>query len=492
MPNRPTTISPHYQTFGARYDAGKARRRFVSRESLGEFSALERDPLAILTRSDERRLPSLLPIRYERMAGSRFAFLRGAAAIMANDLAGAAVPALTTQSCGDCHLMNFGALVSPEGHVLFDINDFDESLPSVDFTVDLKRLCASFAVAALDAGRSEKRARRVAQLAAEAYRKHMRRLSRLSPIEAWQDRTDLVREADAFGADLADKLRALVAKSRPDREDANFPHMTRSPQDGWRIEDEPPLIYHIDNSPDPAAHVDVARIFENCRETLRPEVASLLRRYRLDDTVFKVVGVGSVGTFCAIGLYTTADDEPLFLQLKEASASVLERVGPGLGAEWSAEQGKRVVYGQRIMQAASDIFLGWTRDDASGRQFYVRHLKNRRLGSVAELIEENALADYARLCGRVLARAHARSADPAIICGYMGKSEAFDDALASFAMLYAAQNKQDYERFVAARNAPSSAQGAAPAAPSPRSRGEGEDEGPGASSAAPETLRLSP
>lgn len=451
MSNQTTSsVSPH-RTRAARYAAGKARRRFVSRESLGDFSDGGRGPTAILAESDRGRLTSLLPIRYERMAQSPFAFLRGAAAIMAADLATQAAPGLQTQACGDCHLMNFGALLSREGNVLFDINDFDETLPNVDFTVDLKRLCASFAVAAQDAGDSDKKARRVAQLAARGYRRHMARLSRLSPLEAWQDRIDVVREAEVLGDALAAKLRALVGKTRPDREADNFPHLARSPDGGLRIEDRPPLIYHVENSGDPAAHIDIAGALANCRETLTPEVNALLRRYELADSAFKVVGVGSVGTYCAIGLFSTADNEPLFLQLKEARRSALETLGPGADEQGGAQQGKRVVDGQRIMQAASDLFLGWTRDEASGRHFYVRHLKNRRLDSVAELIEENALANYAELCGRVLARAHARSADPAMISGYMGKSDVFDDALASFAMLYAEKNKRDHARFLAWR-----------------------------------------
>lgn len=432
-----------------RYAEGKARRRIVPRERLAELPTFERDAAAILSESDAGRLPSLLPIRWRRMATSPYAFLRGAAALMAADVAALPAPGLMTQSCGDCHLMNFGALLSSEGNVLFDINDFDETLPDVDFTVDLRRLCASFVVAAQDAGHSDKRARRIAERAAQGYRRHMAQLSRLSPLEAWRDRVDLVKEAATLGERLAAKLRALVTASRPDSEDDNFPHVARAANGAFRIEEHPPLIYHVENSGDPSAHFDIPRLFENCRGTLAPEVVALLRRYALTDSAFKVVGVGSVGTFCAIGLFATADGAPLFLQLKEARRSVLEALAPDSAAQWRAAQGRRVVSGQRVMQASTDLFLGWAQDDASGRHFYVRHLKNRRLGSVAELISEHALPDYAELCGRVLARAHARSTDTASICGYMGKSGVFDDALASFAMLYAARNRQDHADFVA-------------------------------------------
>jgi uncharacterized protein (DUF2252 family) len=201
---------------------------------------------------------------------------------------------------------------------------------------------------------------------------------------------------------------------------------------------------------DPSIHVDIPSVFEGVKNTLAPEVATLLARYKLTDSAFQVVGVGSVGTYCAIGLFMTQDGDPLFLQIKEALTSALERLP---GAPWPGQQGARVVAGQRIMQAATDLFLGWTTDPASGRRFYVRHLKNRRLGSISELLETKALPQYAILCGRTLARAHARSADAATLWGYMGKNEAFADAIASFAMLYAAQNKKDFEIFIAAGDA---------------------------------------
>jgi uncharacterized protein (DUF2252 family) len=448
MQDHVTPRTSRWRAFDERYAAGKARRRLTPRENLGDFDAPERDAIAILARSDSTRLRSLLPIRYERMAQSPFAFLRGAASIMAADLAPLSTPGIATQSCGDCHLMNFGALLSSEGHALFDINDFDETLANVDFTVDLRRLCASLAVAAIDAGHSDKRARRVAELAAKGYRLHMARLSRLSPLEAWRERVDLAREAEALGEDLAAKLRSLVAASRPEREDDNFPHVARGTDGALRIEERPPLIYHVENSGDPSAHIDIPRVLASCGATLAPEVVALLRHYELTDAAFKVVGVGSIGTFCAIGLFSTADGHPLFLQLKEARASELRRLAPEAATQWESAQGKRVVHGQRVMQASSDLFLGWTQDEASGRHFYVRHLKSRRLGSVAELIQEHALPAYAGLCGRVLARAHARSADPALICGYIGKSGAFDDAMASFAMLYAERNSRDFRAFL--------------------------------------------
>jgi uncharacterized protein (DUF2252 family) len=444
-----TTITTQrsHPSYDARCAIGKALRGSVSRESLADFVANRRDPMTILEETNRARLPSLLPIRHERMAQSSFAFLRGAAAIMAQDLATQPAPGIRTQACGDCHLMNFGAFESPEGNILFDINDFDETLPDVDFTVDLRRLATSFAVAALDGGETNKGARRIARLAANAYRERVIKLARLSPLEIWNSRIHLKREAEQlFDEDLADKLRRALAKTRGNsEEDDNFPHLSRFSDGRWRIANNPPHIFHVEDSEDPAAHIDIGEIFQALHDSLTPEVSALLHRYRLRDSAFKVVGVGSVGTFCAVGLFMTDDDEPLILQIKEAQSSALERLG---ALPWTRSQGERVVTGQRVMQAASDLFLGWTKGPASGRFFYVRRLKNRRLGTIAELLEGKALAQYAILCGRTLARAHARSADPAILAGYMGKSEIFDEVIASFAMLYAQQNAKDYARFM--------------------------------------------
>jgi uncharacterized protein (DUF2252 family) len=439
--------------FEERYRAGKKLRSEVPHQNLADFTAPDRDPVAILEETNRTRLPSLLPIRHQRMAQSPFFFLRGAAAIMAVDLAAQPAPGINTQSCGDCHLMNFGAFLSPEGNALFDINDFDETLPGVDFTVDLKRLAASFAVAAQAAGDTDKTAWRIAKNVATAYRERMSRLAGLSPLAAWHSRILLTREAKGlFAESLVQKLRIAADQKDVDRrEDANFPHIKCDSATGdWRIEDSPPLIYHIPEEEDASIHVDVAKVFAGVIETLTPETATLLARYKLTDSAFKVVGVGSVGTYCAIGLLMTHDGYPLFLQIKEALPSVLERLQ---GKPWQGQQGARVVAGQRIMQAATDMFLGWTTDPASGRQFYVRHLKNRRLGSISELLETKSLPQYAILCGRTLARAHARSADAAVLSGYMGKRDVFDDAIASFAMLYAVQNKKDFEKFAGGQGA---------------------------------------
>ena len=430
-----------------RYRQGK---RLRAKTPLAQHADLRgsptRDAVAILAAGDRMRVPDLIPERYKRMLIDPFHFLRGAAAVMTEDLAHQPLAGIPVQACGDCHVMNFGAFATPEQNILFDINDFDETLAGVDFTVDIKRLCASVAVAALTAKLPKKRARAMAVATAQSYRNRMRILSELSPLEVWHSRIDLVREIRRFeDRAVRRKLRAIVAKARGHlAEDDNFPHLVKGKTPC--IEDRPPLIYHFERKRDARQHVDAKRVFASYQKRLPPERLCLIRHYALKDVAFKVVGVSSVGTFCAVALFMSGDGAPLFLQIKQAGKSVLERLGP----KYDGHQGRRVVEGQRVMQAASDIFLGWAEDETPLRYFYVRQLKNRRLGSITDLVEEEALGSYARLCGRTLARAHARAADASVLAGYMGKSDAFDDALASFAMEYAARTQADYDRLVAA------------------------------------------
>ena len=433
-----------------RYKQGTRLRKKCPREEHAELRGpANRDAVAILAQTDRTRLPELVAVRYQRMLVSPFTFLRGAAAVMAEDLRHQPSAGIAVQACGDCHLMNFGAFATPEQNILFDINDFDETLPGVDFTVDLKRLAASVAVAALAAGLSNKRARASAATTVEAYRSRMHNLARHTPLEIWHSRIELAREIGRIDhRPLRRELRSIIAKAHDHlAQDDNFPHLVNDKGKQLRIADHPPLIYHFTAKGDARHHVDARRAFDAYASRLAPDRRCLLDRYALKDIAFKVVGVGSVGTFCAIGLYMCGDGTPLFLQIKEAGKSVLER----LAAKFNGHQGQRVVEGQRVMQAASDVFLGWTEDTASRRQFYVRQLKNRRLGSVGELVEEQALASYAGLCGRTLARAHARSADPAVLAGYMGKSDALDSALASFAMAYAVRTNDDHAQLVKAK-----------------------------------------
>ena len=429
----------------ARYAAGKTLRKIVPRESLADFTpAPNRNAAAIIAETERDRIQSLLPLRREFMAKSPHAFLRGAADVMAADLSAQPAPGIRAQVCGDCHLMNFGAFVSPEGHPLFDLNDFDETLPNVDVTVDVRRFATSVVVAALCAGKSERASRATARAALKAYRGAVTELAALSPLQAWNTRVPL---RDVL-AELRNRVLSAVAhaaqSARGDEDDHadDFPKISKGANGDLRIENRPPRLFHFDESI--ANQFDVNGLIAAAFANLPPHVAALLGRYRLCDIAFKAVGVGSLGTYCTVALFMSPDDEPLFIQVKEAKQSVLERFGLGV---WPGVQGERVVRGQRMMQAATDVFLGPTRDPASQREFYMRQLKTRRLGDLTELMQRHDLLDYAKLCGRTLARAHARSTDAAALAGYMGKSEAFDDALASFTMLYAQQNAKDYEAF---------------------------------------------
>jgi uncharacterized protein (DUF2252 family) len=434
-----------------RFKQGKELRRGVPREAHADLKGLgSRSAVSILAESDPDRVPDLVPERYKRMMENPFAFLRGAAAVMAADLVQQPMAGIRVQAGGDSHLMNFGAFATPEDNILFDVNDFDETISGVDFTVDLKRLATSVSVATLANGETKKRARALAAATVAAYRKHMLSLVNLSPLEIWHSRIDLEQELKLIGNKaLRRKLTTIIAKARGEglEKDDNFPHLVSGSE--LRIADKPPAIFHLDPKANAAHKLDAERVFTLYRDCLNTDRRHILDRHKIVDLVFKAVGVGSVGTFCCVALLMTGDSEPLFLQLKQAQRSVLERLGGGI--TYDGHQGRRVVEGQQMMQAASDIFLGYTQDDSSGRQFYVRTLKNHRLGEISEIGEVQALSDYARLCGRTLARAHARSGDPAVVAGYMGKSEVMDDAIASFAMAYAAQTGVDHAALVKAK-----------------------------------------
>jgi uncharacterized protein (DUF2252 family) len=436
--------APSPQEEAERYQQGIVLRRESPRESHSDLGP--RDPVRILAAGDRARVPHLVPVRYERMLTSPFSFFRGAAAVMVQDLKNEPSAGIAVQACGDCHLMNFGAFTTPERRILFDINDFDETLPGVDFTVDLKRLATSVVLAALAAKLSTKQARATAAATVAAYRLRMAALAKLSPLKIRQSRIDLVQAVSQFkDRKLRKRLKAVLKKvAKADGRDDNFPQMAEG---GARIADQPPLIYHL--GPKVAARDRFAadKVFASYKKSLPPDSLRVFEQYTLRDTAFKVVGIGSVGTFCVISLFTSKDGAPLFLQFKEAGTSVLECLGP----KFEGHPGRRVADGQRILQATGDIFLGWADDAVSGRHFYVRQLKNRQLGSLSEIIEKNALEEYARLCANVLACAHARSADPAVIAGYMGEDDAFDYALSSFAMVYAARTQEDYDWLMRSR-----------------------------------------
>jgi len=437
-------------TLAERRTLGRKLRQTVPRESHAGWSlATNRaDPVDILIQCGKSRVQKLLPVRYARMAESPFAFLRGAASGMVADLAQVPSTGIRVQACGDCHLLNFGVYASPEGRAIFDINDFDETLPA-PFEWDVKRLAASIVLAGRHAGLSERACAKAARAAVRAYREKLADLARLDPITAWNTRIDVL---DIIATQEDEKLRAREtlritqsAAALPAYQD--FPKLVGLARGAWRIKDNPPLIFHFDDLGHGEHGISTDEVFARYRETLPEERRVLYDRYRLVDCAFKVVGVGSVGTFCAVGLFMTPDEAPLFLQIKEAQASVL---APYAGASAYANQGQRVVVGQRVMQAASDVFLGWTDDGPDNRHFYIRQLKDKKLASIGEIMEREALRFYAELCGTTLARAHARSGDAALISGYLGSSEAFDAAIQEFAVDYADQSEHDHRRLTEA------------------------------------------
>jgi uncharacterized protein (DUF2252 family) len=427
-----------------RRKSGTALRDQVPRSSLAEWAppSHRADPVDILIEQGKNRIQELLPVRYARMQTDPFAFLRGAAAVMAADLASMSSPGIRMQSCGDAHLANFGSYATPEGAPVFDINDFDETLPA-PFEWDVKRLATSLAVAGRVAQLSGKECRALACTAARSYREYMAELAPLPPIMAWSQRIDLVKAiADIDSPKLQSKVERRLAKIL--QSGAEHFGLVERQQGSFRIREKLPLVHRLDKHQLPAR-----KAFASYAKTLQEDRRVLLERYALHDVAFKVVGVGSVGTFCAIGLLVSGSGAPLLLQIKEAQESVL---APFSGASEYANSGQRVVVGQRMLQAATDVFLGWTQRPIERRCFYVRRLKDSRLADIGVRLEA-AMPFYARLCGRTLARAHARAGDAAVVAGYMGGSTAFDAAIGEFALAYADQTERDWKTFLAAKKA---------------------------------------
>lgn len=402
------------------------------------------DPVRQIIAADRHRISHLLPIRYDRMRVSPLAFLRGTAANMAADLANTPVSGLWVQSCGDCHLNNFGCFASPEGTPVFDVNDFDETLPA-PFEWDVKRLATSLALAGRARGWTTKDARRLARAATMAYRVHMAGLLALDPLAAWRSRIDVEQAIAGLGDEKLREResRRLAAITEAGRR--GYPKLVEKSKGAWRIRERPPLVFPLSRQGDDTHEIAARTAFESYKATLPEERRLLLERYRLADVAFKVVGVGSVGTFCAIALLVTRDDATLLLQIKEARESVL---APYAGPSLYHNQGQRVVVGQRIMQTTPDLFLGWTMDPGDDQRCYVRAFRDGRLALIGEELSDAALTHHATLCGATLARAHARSGDAARISGYMGSGGVFDAAIADFAMAYAAQTESDWRLFV--------------------------------------------
>ena len=430
---------------------GSALRDLVSREAQGGWKPPKkrRDPIEVLTASNEGRMPELVPIRFGRMLQSPFTFYRGSAAIMAADLASTPNTGLRVQACGDAHLLNFGGFATPERQVVFDVNDLDETLPA-PWEWDLKRLAASIVIAAQYLRLHENEATRAAMATVRAYRERMADYSSMRALDVWYDTISLDRVmAEMSGSN--DKLRKLAArrieKARQQSAVENvFLKLAEHHGALPKIKDNPPLVFHLSEEQAPGMQTQYREALATYRASLPEHVRVLFDRFHLCDVAVKVVGVGSVGTQCLVALFMAADNDPLFLQIKEARASVLE---PYAGASLHANHGQRVVAGQRLMQGASDMFLGWTAG-VNGRHYYFRQLRDVKISAIVEGWDVDLLTIYGRLCARALARAHARSGDAALIAGYMGSSSIFDDAIGEFAVEYSDQNQRDYRAFVKA------------------------------------------
>jgi uncharacterized protein (DUF2252 family) len=480
-----------------RHARGLAARARANPDShTGWTPAADRpDPVALIEEQNLRRDADLLPVRHGRMMASPFTFYRGAAKIMAVDLAETPTSGLEVQLCGDAHLSNFGAYASPERTMVFDINDFDETLPG-PFEYDVKRLAASLTVAAFNNGCSKSDARAITKIAVTSYREAMADFASMKTLDVWYAHTSEEQIKESVAAFLAgsdskakgkhkgkdkdkskhngsaDGTTSMTAKQKKEatkrfEKNAQKAHSRNSEQalsklgeevDGrYRIVSAPPVIVpardlHSAYGIKPGELEDVVfELFRDYRSTLRPDVRQLLERFEIIDWARKVVGVGSVGTRAFIVLLQGRDrDDPLFLQVKEATTSVLE--GP-LRKSAYKQPGERVVQGQRLMQASSDIFLGWSKGVQADRYYYWRQLRDMKGSALVELMAPATLAFYARTCGWTLARAHARSGDAVSIAAYLGDDDAFDLSITDFSERYAAQNEQDFADFTTAISA---------------------------------------
>lgn len=433
-----------------RFDKGVAIRKVTPRSTHQEWNPSENreDPVDILIQTSIGRIESLLPIRYSRMMESPFAFFRGAAAIMAADLAQTPNTGVDLQLCGDCHLMNFGGFATPERQLVFDINDFDETFPG-PWEWDLKRLAASFVIAGRWRKFSDKTCKEFALNVADSYKRHMLEYSKLSALQIWYAHIDLAEliergEDEEIKSFQQKRIKKAAEYTAHEKE---FAKMTYQEGPRARIKDDPPLIYHPSGDEGKQILLEAETVHNRYLETLSDEKKVLLSRYKLHDLAIKVVGVGSVGTLCGISLLMSATGEPIFLQFKEARKSVLEDNVKAKGKY--SHQGERIVRGQKLMQSASDMFLGWTNDDKN-KFFYIRQLRDAKVKPVLEIMKAKNMNDYAKACGWALARAHARTGDPSVLSGYMGKSNEFASAISRFSVSYANQNELDYNKMLEA------------------------------------------
>jgi len=426
------------------YAMGKGLRDKCPRHDHAVWQAPDNrpDPLALIEESDKGRIPQLVPVRHGRMLQSPFTFYRGAALNMAADLACTPTTGIRVQACGDCHLLNFGAFATPERRVIFDINDLDETLPA-PWEWDVKRLAASFVLACRNNGFSEDEARDAVLCCVRSYRERMAEYSDMRVLDVWyasidvEDLIPTIQDEEALKR-FQERLEKARERSVLEHE---FPELVTTAGLTPAIKEDPPLIYHWREKGHEEMWASFQRAFAGYWETIQEDRPLLLDRFKLMDMSIKVVGVGSVGTFCGIILLMASEHDPLFLQFKQAGPSVLEAYA---GKSLHSNHGKRVVHGCRMMQSASDLFLGWTEGEL-GRQFYVRQLKDMKIKPMVEVFTPGVMLQYAELCGWTLAHAHARSGEPTKISGYLGKSDKFDEAITDFSIAYADQSERDHD-----------------------------------------------
>jgi uncharacterized protein (DUF2252 family) len=446
----PTEWSRDLTTRAERYAAGKALRSKAPRSSHAEWAPDPQrpDPISMLEEANKTRLEHLVPIRFGRMSTSAFAFYRGTADIMAADLAKTPVSGIQAQLCGDAHLSNFGVFASPERRQVFDVNDFDETLAG-PWEWDVKRLAASVVIGGRQNGYTAQESRQAAVRCVQRYRESMQQFALMNHLDVWYYHIDVdamlaMARGMAGRKELQKRVEKASAKASKRTRIETFPKLTEVVDGQYHIKDEPPLIYHynpLDTSKDNLDTGEWRAMVVEYLASLPEERRVIIMQYRSVDLAQKVVGVGSVGTRCAIVLCLggAEGDDPLFMQIKEAGASVLESY---LGASPHKNHGERVVEGQRMMQAASDIFLGWT--TFNGMDYYARQLRDMKFSAEVEGMDPVLFTAYVELCATALARAHARTSDPAQISGYMGSKDTFDRAIASFAELYADQAELDH------------------------------------------------
>jgi len=425
------------------YAAGKHLREKCPRRShaVWQAPANRPNPLRLLEQSNAGRIPELIPLRYGRMVQTPFTFYRGAALNMAADLAGTPATGLRVQACGDCHLLNFGVYATPERRLVFDISDLDETLPA-PWEWDVKRLAASVVLACRNNGFRPGDAREAVLACVRAYRERMAEYSGMRALEVWYASIDaeklLLAVKDKAARQRAQqRLASARARSVPEHD---FPKLAAGSGKTPAIKDNPPLIYHPRDEREQVSLADAREALADYRESLEAARRVLFDRYELQDVAIKVVGVGSVGTACYVALLMASPQDPLFLQVKEALPSVLEAYA---GKSGYLNQGQRIVNGYHLMQSASDIFLGWAKGQR-GRHFYLRQLRDMKVGAQIDVFSPGWMVEYAEFCGWALARAHSRSGAPAQISGYLGQSDVFDTAIATFASAYADQTERDH------------------------------------------------